>query len=216
MFLEGHMAFVMSLCANTPDPTDGDAVTVRLLLTQDTAGLRRLLADHGTCTRGVLRKCFGDALDDVELEDVLTRAAYYAWRAADTFDPAKGTLRAWFFVIARNAGHELLREQQRPGWMTPGVELDRVAATAATPATTTPFLDTLRRCIAALPWLQRRIIEADLRSGDLADADELARKLRTTKNSIYVSRSNARKALKRALIEKGYQPGEGRSQELWN
>lgn len=211
----------MTFCANTPDPTDGDAVTVRLLLAQDAAGLRRLLADHGACMRGVLRKCFGDAFDDEELEDVLTRAAYYAWRGVETFDSTKGTLRAWFFVIARNAARELLREQQRPGWVTPGVELDRVPATAAAPAAThavarTPFLDALRRCIAALPPLQRRIIEADLRSGELADADELAKKLRTTKNSIYVSRSNARKALKRALIEKGYQPGEGRSQELWN
>ena len=78
------------------------------------------------------------------------------------------------------------------------------------------FLQTLRDCIAQLPRMQRKVIEADLRSGSVADAGELAETLGTTKNSVYVTRSGARKALRRALTERGYEPGKGRSQPLWS
>lgn len=156
-------------------------------------------------------------MSDPEIDDAMSRATMKAWRAADSFDPDKGTLRAWFFVIARNAVHEILRDQKRRRWETRGDEVERLAADDEIPSSPPArFLATLRRCIEKLPRLQRAIIEADLKTGDVADANELAERLRTTKNSIYASRSIARKALKRFLLEQGYAPGAGRGQAQWN
>ena len=70
--------------------------------------------------------------------------------------------------------------------------------------TSASFLESLRTCISRLPPKQRTIIEADLRSGDVAEAGQLAQDLSTTKNSIYASRSIARKTLRKALGELGY------------
>lgn len=204
--------------SSTPSaPSPGDAEIVRLLRERDAAGLRLLLAVHGAITRTCLRKTFGDALSDMEIDDVMNKAAYNAWRAADSFDPAKGSLRAWFLVIARNAGRGVVRGQQRRGFETRGDALEAVATTDEIPSTPpVGFLAAVRECIEALPRMQRHIIKADLRSGDVASAEELAKSLRTTKNSIYASRSMARQALKRRLLARGYVPGDGRSQPLWN
>ena len=65
------------------------------------------------------------------------------------------------------------------------------------------FLKRLRSCIEKLPPKQRSIIRADLQSGDVADAGDLADSLKTSKNSIYASRSIARKSLKRCLVKSG-------------
>jgi RNA polymerase sigma factor (sigma-70 family) len=200
-------------------PSPDDAEIVRSLRERDAAGLRLLLTVHGSITRTCVKKTFGDALSDLEIDDVMNKAAFNAWRAADSFDPAKGSLRAWFLVIARNAGRGVLRSKQQRRFETRGDDIDGVAATATDEIPSVPpsgFLAAVRACIEALPRMQRQVIKADLRSGDVANADELAKTLRTTKNSIYVSRSMARQTLKRRLLEQGYVPGDGRSQPLWN
>ena len=68
----------------------------------------------------------------------------------------------------------------------------------------TAFLAALHACIGQLPRLQRKVIEADLLTGDVADASHLAKELKTSKNAIYVSRSTARKSLRKKLAELGF------------
>ncbi len=63
------------------------------------------------------------------------------------------------------------------------------------------------------PGLQRQIILADLQSNNVAEAGELARMFKTSKNSIYVSRSNARKSLKRAMQSLGFFGGDSGHEE---
>lgn len=200
-------------------PSGDDADIVRLLQARDTAGIRKLLAIHGPGVRMCVRKAYGDLLSESEMDDVTNKAAFHAWRFAESFDAERGTLRAWFLVIARNAARGLLRERQRRGFET-RAELDAVAA--AEPGEEVPsmppasFVEAVRECIESLPRLQRSIIQADMRSGDVANAEELARTLHTSKNSIYVSRSLARQALRRKLLAQGYVPGDGRSQPSWS
>ncbi len=200
-------------------PPGDDAEIVRLLRAREPAGLRQLVAAHGPRVRLCVRRALGDALTETEMDDVINKAAFHAWRFADSFDPRRGTLRAWFLVIARNAARGVLREQHRRGFEIRGQELDGVAAVAADEMPSQPphaFVRAVHECIQALPKLQRSIIEADLRSGDVANADELAKALQTTKNSIYVSRSMARRTLRRKLLAQGYVPGNGRNQPLWS
>ncbi|MCK5945594.1 MAG: sigma-70 family RNA polymerase sigma factor [Planctomycetes bacterium] len=194
-------------------PTD-DEVLARLLREQDDTGLRRLLDEHGGTVRKGLQKTFGNMLTTNEIDEAISTAAFHAWRSAATYDPEKGSLRAWFFVVARNAGNEILRQRQRRGAEITSGDVERFAAAPGADeanATEDPsaFLLALRECIADLPRVQRGVIEADLRSGGVADAGELAAELGTSKNSIYVSRNTARKTLRRALAERGFDPTDG-------
>lgn len=193
-----------------PVPPPGDAEIVRLLLCGEPAGLRLLLEGHGPRVRGCLRRSLTQ-LSESDMDDVMNKAAYRAWRGVTTYSPQRGSLRAWFFVIARNAALETLRERQRRPLETRGSDIEQVAMPADAPEAPAPaaaFLETLHRCIEALPPKQRQIIRADLQSGDIADAGELAANLDTTRNSIYVLRSLARKTLRRALTENGCVPGD--------
>lgn len=194
-----------------PAPTVGDAEIIQLLGERDGRGLRQLLAAHGACIRAGLKTRFGTALHDAEIDDALSTAAFRVWRKAHSYRASRGTLRAWFFVIASNAGREILRARRRHGREVRGHELESLAGPAEVELVPMPppaFLDTLRACIEALPRMQRLIIEADLRSGDTADAGELAEVLQTSRNSVYATRSAARKALKQALRDRGCAPEE--------
>lgn len=202
-----------------------DAEIARLLQSGDPAGLTLLLVQHGPCVRSSLQRNLGESVNGNDMDDVMNRAAYSVWRSAKDYLPERGALRAWFYAIARNAGLELLRRRQRQiehhAPQSNAVEkltTEHLIAKAAPDhgPVTAAFLGILRRCIAELPAKQRHIIEADLRRGDVADAAELAHTLQTTKNSIYVLRSTARKTLRRALIEGGYAPGTGRSESQWS
>jgi len=203
------------------DGSDDDVEIVRLVRDRQGLGLRMLLERYGSITQRAVKKALGNTLDDAELDEAMSTASYNAWRAIDTYDLSKGTLRAWFFAIARNAGRTILRDRQQRQWEPRGdamallpaapIEIDPEAtdAGAATQAgEQSPFLAALRSCIERLPSLQRSIIEADLRTGDVADAAELASELYTSKNSIYVSRNTARKTLRRTLSEMGCHLGK--------
>lgn len=185
---------------------DGDAETVRLLRRADGTGLRRLLRVHGGRVRARLLRVFGGCLGEDEIDEAMNTATFRAWRRAEQFDPEKGTLRAWFYVIASNACREQLRARKRRGWVTQGADIDRMEPAVVIPSAPPAYLDVLQECIRLLPARQRHIIEADLRNGDVADADELAAALSTTRNTVYVARCEARKSLRRALRARGYAP----------
>lgn len=201
----------MPQSVSSPLP-DGDAEIVRLLRERQSIGLRTLLTRYGAITQSAVKKAFKNSLDDAEVDEAMSTASYNAWRAISTFEHGKGTLRAWFFVIARNAGRAILRDRQRRQWQPRGDAMALMVAPvpqdadddSAPNAKQSSFLTALRSCIELLPRLQRCVIEADLKTGDVADAGQLARDLNTSKNSIYVSRSTARKTLSRTLGELGF------------
>lgn len=206
----------MIASATSPAPEPDDEI-VRLIRDGQNIGLRTLLERYGSVTRRALKKTLGNALDDAEIDEAMSTASYNAWRAIDTYERGKGTLRAWFFVIARNAGRAILRNRQGRQWEP---RSDAIVHAQAEPQQTAPdesessrrqsaFLRALRTSIGRLPRLQRHVIEADLRSGDIADAEQLATDLKTSKNSIYVSRNNARKNLRKLLGEMNFHFGEG-------
>jgi DNA-directed RNA polymerase specialized sigma24 family protein len=64
----------------------------------------------------------------------------------------------------------------------------------------------LREALGQLPRLQRLVLLADLAAEGKAPARELAAKLGTSANSIYVTRSNARRALLTMLRHVGRMP----------
>lgn len=189
-------------------PEERDPIILQQMQAGDPEGLRLLLTRHGPRAKWWLRKEFRK-LSEEEVEDAINTAAHAAWTKANSFDPSRGSVRAWFYVIARNAAVAIVRQKLRDERGIEGVDLDtaslRVVPTTTEASNRAPdFVVDLRQCIRGLPKLQRGIIEADLRAGDVASAAELAKSFRTSKNSIYVSRSIARKSLKLCLNGRGH------------
>lgn len=185
-----------------------DAQIVAMLRAETEEGARLLLQVHGPRVKWLLRERFGDILPEPDLAAALNEGAFKVFRGIGTFDPAKGTLGAWFWQIAANAARNLLRGEIRhahrdlkhdPGeWGRPPASLD------VDDPGPEPMLADLRAAIEALPDLQRKIIRADLASGDVASAAWLAQRYGTTPASIYVSRAKAHENLRKALLERGH------------
>ncbi|MBP8299519.1 MAG: sigma-70 family RNA polymerase sigma factor [Planctomycetes bacterium] len=189
-----------------PDP-DRDALTVELLRAGDPEGLQRLLQDHGALVKCRLIKDFGKVLDGSEIEEAMSVMTVSIWHAAARFDSQKGTLRAWALVIARNCALRLL-EVRRRTILRSESDLDLLAAksTQRHPPTAERLrlLADLQTCIAQLPRLQQAVLRADLEAGTAMPAGELAARLGTTPNSIYVSRLKGRQGLRIAMQAMGH------------
>jgi len=89
---------------------DLDAEIVRRLKNQDPTGLQQLLHKYGGRVKSSLRQELGSVLDASELDEVLNRAAYLAWRHARTYSAHRGRLVTWFYIITRNAALAMIRE----------------------------------------------------------------------------------------------------------
>lgn len=186
-----------------------DSQILALLCAGSEQGARQLLQVHGPRIKWLLLDRFGDVLAEPDLSAALNEAAFKAFRAIRTYDASKGALGAWFWQIAANAARNVLRGEIRhahrdlaydphgPG--RPPASLDDEDDPAAR-----QMLQGLRDAIEALPDLQRKIIQADLASGDVASAAWLAERYGTTPASIYVSRSKAHENLRKALLSKSH------------
>lgn len=184
-----------------------DLSTAALLREQNAEGIQRLLEDYGGIVRERLRKRFHRVLDDSELDEALSLGAIKVWRAATNYDGTKGSLRAWFSTIAHNCALRLLANRKRSP-VTSVTDLDRIAPAPSEPTAATLqrqrlLLDTAH-CLRRLPKLQRAILEADLEAGGRAPAAELAQQLRTSPNSIYVSRLKGLRGLRAMLAALGH------------
>jgi RNA polymerase sigma factor (sigma-70 family) len=78
------------------------------------------------------------------------------WRAARSFDPAKGSARTWLYAILRNCAISILRDERR-------FENDPDAGTDAAPAAETamarlPETSALRRCLEQLDAQRRTMV----------------------------------------------------------
>jgi RNA polymerase sigma-70 factor, ECF subfamily len=114
---------------------------------------RESMSDVHAYVLGLLR-------DRAAAEDVTAAAFERAWRRRGSFDPRRGTERAWLFAIARNAALDELRRRKRTAALAvdpedpaaaaafDGGEDDEAAARRAT----------VRAAVAALPARERELV----------------------------------------------------------
>jgi RNA polymerase sigma factor (sigma-70 family) len=205
----------LSPARSSPDITgkDRDATTVGLLAAGDNEGLKRLIADHGGRVRWTLRNEFDKVLDASDIDDALGQATVRVWKSRHRFDPTQGTLRAWFYVIARNCALRIVQSRRRdPKFLEDLDALPPVTQFHDDEPAENPkrdaFLRDLLRCIDRLPGLERAIMLADLAAGGSAETRLLVEEFHTTANSVYVSRAKARKKLRAALLALGHGMGK--------
>ena len=70
-------------------------------------------------------------------DDIVQNACLKAWKAQDSFDPRKGSLKAWLFVITRNEFLQYMRKNKRmdvhaptdfENWLTQDCQMSTRAA----------------------------------------------------------------------------------------
>lgn len=128
--------------AGAPDPVTG----------------REALARQGYALHGaeLYRSALSWLGDDATAQDAVQETIVRAWRAADRFDPARGSLRTWLFAILRN----VVRDQYAARSRTP-VPVDTQPQSGGVPPMT-ERLDVAATGPAHAPDPSERVADADL------------------------------------------------------
>ena len=160
------------LVGSAPDTADGFAAWVKPHL-----GVLRVLADRQVGPAAGL--------------DVVQEALLRAWRRRETFDPDRGTVRAWLVAIMLDRARRHRLHRLRPEFR---VATDTVVAVEA------PNADRIdvERAVARLPRRQRQVVTLHYLA-DLSVA-EVAAVLRISESSVKTHLGAARSAL-RAWLE---------------
>jgi len=159
-----------------------EAALVKRARQGDTAAYERLAFRHARAVRAVARSM------GLDCEDVLQETLLRAYTRLRTLrDPAR--FREWLLGIARNISRD---EEKR-----------RARAKKTPPQPTTRAdppderIDALRRAVDRLPENYRIVIE--MRHFEQLGYDEIARRLRLTRNGVNARLSRARAMLKKQL-----------------
>jgi RNA polymerase sigma-70 factor (ECF subfamily) len=106
--------------------------------------------------------------DPDDADDTLEEAFYQAWRQADRFDPARGTVPTWLLTIARSRALDRSRSRRRlrEEPMTPaGGGTGRDAVVAADSAEEAERRERVADALKTLPPEQREVVELAYFSG---------------------------------------------------
>lgn len=100
--------------------------------------------------------------DRAVAEDVAQETFLRAWRAAATFDPRRGSAKAWLLSISRNAAIDLVRVRQAAP-LNPQAVISLLAGEAVMSSPDDRLLaeadaGEVRRCLDRLPVEQRRAL----------------------------------------------------------
>jgi RNA polymerase sigma factor (sigma-70 family) len=137
-----------------------------------------------------------------DIEDVLSIASHRLWASRAQYHPAKGSLAAWFFIIADNAAKDLVKKEARrreqPGDFAQFADWSSVEPpeSAASDAATTALSDLLVK----LPPVDRCIISAYAAGGGAgAWAADLSRELGMRPGAIRVRCRRIKERLRKKL-----------------
>jgi RNA polymerase sigma-70 factor (ECF subfamily) len=107
--------------------------------------------------------CLRRMLPPEEAVEVLQDVFWELWRAADAYDPSRGTVEAWVTVRARSRGIDRVRSVRRREEMFVAPTADRAPDSsdqaAANPGVHLEERETVHGALGALPDGQREVIE---------------------------------------------------------
>src|SRR5579862_3341704 len=92
----------------------GGADTAEMLAAHDAAALSQYVMTHvWPDARRFLKRTFSRSLNEEDIEDALSVAVARLWRFRASYDPHRAPLGDYFYVIARNAALNILKEKAR-------------------------------------------------------------------------------------------------------
>lgn len=140
-------------CVAEPDPTDGELIT--RIADRDRSAFEELHRRYARALLGLARRRLGD---DSRAEDATQESFVAVWRAAATYDPARGPGAPWLYTVARNAIVDIMRRTPRAASSEPP---ERVSTEAEPPerAEASWVAWRVHRALEVLPAHERRLIE---------------------------------------------------------
>jgi RNA polymerase sigma factor (sigma-70 family) len=120
------------------------------------------------------------ALRSEDIEDVLSIASHRLWDSRSQYDPSRGSLAAWFFVIADNAAKDVVKKDARRAEQTGDVTWMAAPQKPEAPAGADedPTRQSLNEILLDLAPVDFRIISAFAHAGGMGPwAAELSREL---------------------------------------
>lgn len=94
-----------------PLQDDLSRLLLRVGRDQDDSAFETLFRHYGPRIRAFMRKRCGDA---TQAEELMQETFANVWRRAGSFDPARGTVSAWIYTVARNTSVDVFRRRNRP------------------------------------------------------------------------------------------------------
>jgi RNA polymerase sigma-70 factor (ECF subfamily) len=140
------------------DP-DLDRTCIGRMAAGDTRALEELYDRHAPMLYGLVVRIVGKASD---AEEVLQDAWLQAWRRADTWDAARGTVAAWLVTLARSRAIDRIRSvaaRRRAESATPAPETPLAADEPAANAAQRQRQERLSAALATLTPRQREVLE---------------------------------------------------------
>ena len=176
-------------------PSEGHEQQIARWMRQgESRGFTLLMQHYGGRIAGLLRQRF-PSFDDHDIHDVLADAML---ALADSFDPSRGSLPAWFLLLAHQRAVSRLRTQRsQPRWesWTSDFEPADSGATPFEELATHERLLEVEEVMRSLSTLEQAVVQADLEAGRAVSAQDLATRLHTTAGSVYAARQRARRKL---------------------
>jgi RNA polymerase sigma-70 factor, ECF subfamily len=144
----------------SPDFREADRALIARIEARDAGALASLYDRHAGRLLGLAQRILGDT---GEAEDVLQEVFFHVWKAAATFDAARGPVLAWLLVATRSRSIDRLRSR-RAGGRTGGRRLDEAPEVASREdvekdAVAREWETQCRAVIGQLPEDQRRALE---------------------------------------------------------
>jgi RNA polymerase sigma-70 factor (ECF subfamily) len=138
------------------EPDDEDVALVTAMAAGDRAGVARLYDRYASTLLAVGQRMLGGRR---EAEDLVQDVFLEAWRRADSYDPARGTVRAWLLVRLRSRALDRRRAALRaPVTMDGTGRIEQQAAEAEDP-TLAPDRAAVRRALETLSSEHRVVLE---------------------------------------------------------
>jgi RNA polymerase sigma-70 factor (ECF subfamily) len=140
------------------DP-DLDRTLIGHMALGDTRALEELYDRHAPMLYGLVLRIVGRVSD---AEEVLQDAWLQAWRRADSWDPARGTVPAWLVTLARSRAIDRIRSvaaRQRAEAATPAPDTALTADEPAANAAQRQRQERLSAALATLTPRQREVLE---------------------------------------------------------
>jgi RNA polymerase sigma factor (sigma-70 family) len=168
----------------------------------DVSALETLIRVLGPRVAAGLQKRHS-ALSAEDIEDVLSAASHRVWQSRRQYDPTRGSLGAWFFIIADNLARDLLRRQARQprpcalAARLAAIEVVDPAEPLDEPSCRKQMLDEILQTLPALDrWIITGFAEA---GGEGPWAAELARDLGMRAGTIRVRCRRIKARLRKQL-----------------
>lgn len=145
----------------TSPPLETDQTLIARIEARDADALARLYDRHAARLLGLAERILGGG---GEAEEVVQEVFLYVWRAAASFDPARGSALAWLLVATRSRAIDRLRARRPASSRGELRRLDEVRESAAPEdverdSASRQWEAVCRAAIRELPDEQRRVLE---------------------------------------------------------